>query len=271
MSDDLGDRMKGYERRETERLFLPFIPIYARIDGRCFSSFTSGMKRPFDALLSETMISTTRYLVEETQAICGYTQSDEISLAWCTRSPKEQLFFGGKAQKMVSACAALATAKFITLASDIWPDLVRQSLPTFDCRVFQLPTMDECANAFLWREQDATKNAISMAARSLYSHKELFGKSGSEMQEMLFRKGVNFNDYPAFFKRGTFVQRRTRKRWLMPEETARIPAKHQPTGPIDRSEVTAIQMPPFSKVQNRVAVLFDGADPQVHTQPPGAA
>ena len=32
-------------------------------------------------------------------------------------------------------------------------------MPRFDCRVYNVPTLDEAVNSFLWREQDATKNS----------------------------------------------------------------------------------------------------------------
>ena len=54
--DDMGDRLKEYERAETGRKFIPMIPIYARIDGRSFSKFTKGMKRPFDEDMSWIMV-----------------------------------------------------------------------------------------------------------------------------------------------------------------------------------------------------------------------
>ncbi len=84
------------------------------------------------------------------------------------------------------------------------------------------------------RERDATKNAISMAARALFSYQTLHEKTGDEMQEMMFGEGVNFNDYPAPFKRGTFVLRRTVMRELEPETLAKIPPAHRPQGPIER-------------------------------------
>lgn len=71
--DALGDRMKAYEARESERRFLPMLPVYARIDGRNFSSFTHGMERPFDRRMTEAMLLTTEALVEETHARIGYT------------------------------------------------------------------------------------------------------------------------------------------------------------------------------------------------------
>ena len=53
--DDFGDRMKRYEAAETERDFMPLLPIYARIDGRCFSSFTRGLERPFDLRITRAI------------------------------------------------------------------------------------------------------------------------------------------------------------------------------------------------------------------------
>lgn len=265
--DDFGNRMKEYEAAETERYFMPLLPIYARIDGRCFSGFTNGFKRPYDEHMSRIMVETTKYLVEATHARIGYTQSDEVNLVWQQDSYDSEVFFCGKKQKLVSVLAGIATAKFNQLCYEgSLQEVARKKLPVFDCRVFQLPNRVEATNAFLWREKDATKNAISMAARSFYSHKALHGKSSSEMQEMIFQKGQNFNDYPVFFKRGTFLRRIVEEKTLTEAELAKIPEKHRPIPekPFMRSHVVVLDMPIFTKVTNREAVVFDGAEPQVN-------
>ena len=77
-NDDLGNRMKEYEGIESDRRCLPFLPVLARLDGKCFHSFTKDLNRPFDIRLSEMRKWTTKYLVEETNALLGYTQSDGI-------------------------------------------------------------------------------------------------------------------------------------------------------------------------------------------------
>lgn len=263
--DALGDRMKMYEGLETDRRLMPLCPVYARIDGRCFSSFTKGMDRPYDLVMTKAMIETAKHLVEATHAKIGYTQSDEISLVWLMDDPKSEMFFGGKVQKMASVLAGMATAAFIqAILKGQYADRINK-LPHFDARVFSLPNKTEVANAVLWRELDATKNAISMAARSMYSTKELHKKNGAEMQEMMFAKGVNFNDYPAFFKRGTFLQRKVSKKTLSLEEWSKIPEKNRP--PLNtlffRTSIEELDMPRFGSVTNRVNVIFDGADPEV--------
>lgn len=256
-TDDFGNRMKAYEAVETARKFDAMLPIYARIDGRSFSRFTKGMDRPFDARMTAAMVETTKHLVHETHARIGYAQSDEISLVWLADGPESDVVFSGKLQKMTSVLASMAASKF----ARVCPPGYEDRMPHFDCRVFQLPSKEEAANAFLWRAMDARKNAISMVAQSKFSHKKLHGMDQKAMLAMLKEIGVEFEDFPESFRRGSFVRRFTVERLLADEELARIPEKHRPTGPVMRNEMRVIQMPPFNKVSNRVAVIFDGADP----------
>ena len=76
---------------------------------------------------------------------------------------------------------------------------------------------------FVWREDDA-----------------------SIKREMLAQKGVSWDDYPRFFQRGTYLQRRTHERALTDDERARIPEAHRP---------------PVRRIANLAAVLFERADP----------
>lgn len=287
--DNFGDRMKGYEKIETGRSFIPLLPIYARLDGRAFSTFTKGLERPYDQRITTIMQETTKYLINETHAIVGYTQSDEINLLWEQDSFETKIFFDGKIQKMVSILAGMASAKFVISCFENGEDLRMRAIkykPTFDCRVFQLPNRTEATNALLWREKDATKNAINMAARVYYSQEELQNKTSSEMQEMLFRKGVNFNDYPAFFKRGSFFrhfavkwrkdnfERRLMWKELLRDteanriENAKKLRKRFSAGCFISGNfgIERIEMPNFTQVKNRESVIFDQAQPEIGDQ-----
>lgn len=266
MSDALGNRMKLYESTEAGRRLLPLLPVIARIDGRAFHSFTRGMRRPFDPDFTTAMVETTQHLVEETNACMGYTQSDEITLAWHSTDIKSQIWFDGRIHKMVSLLAAHATLHFYLAVSRLLPDYASR-LPTFDARVWSVPTRTEGANAFLWREWDATKNSISMAASTYYSDSELHGLDGSAKQQLLFRKGVNWNDYPACFKRGTYIQRRPVLHRFTAEELMNLPPKHaahsSPGLQIERHKVMPLDLPPLSQICNREAVIFEAAAPEV--------
>lgn len=264
MKDDLGDRMKLYEGLEAGRRLMPLLPVLARIDGRAFHSFTRDMDRPFDATFSACMVDTTAALVRDTGACMGYTQSDEITLAWHSRTMQSQIWFDGRVAKMTSQLAAQATLIFYRLVLERMPRYADR-LPTFDARVWSVPNRAEGANVFLWREWDATKNSISMAASAHYSHKQLMGKNGPQKHDMLRAKGVNWNDYPALFKRGAYVQRRTVSTPFSAEELDRLPPKHDahtnPALVVERSVCAPLDLPPLGMVPNREAVIFDGAIP----------
>src|SRR5690606_769641 len=77
-------------------------------------------------------------------------------------------------------------------------------------RVFQITDHSEVKNALVWRQEDATKNSISMVAQSLYSHKELHKKNGDQKQEMIFQKGINWNNLPVGQKRGRVIIKQQR-------------------------------------------------------------
>ena len=222
MKDSLGDRMKGnYEDRY--RISLPRRSnIMIRIDGKAFHSYTRGLERPFDQGLSDDMDATTKFLCENIQgAKMGYVQSDEISILVTDYDDlSTHAWFDNNLQKMCSISASLATCKFnelrlkrnLKIMEDIRrPDELflnwdKQKFAQFDSRIMIIPESEEVVNYFIWRQQDATRNSISMAAQSMFSHKELQGKSTSNMQDMMMlQKGVNWNDYPTRFKRGTAV------------------------------------------------------------------
>jgi len=265
VKDTFGDRMKLYEGAEADRRFMPMLPILARVDGRCFHNFTRGMERPYDSRMSSAMVATAAHLAKETNASMVYTQSDEITLVWHSEDPKSQVWFDGRIMKMTSQLAAQATLSFYRFVLNVMPERA-ELRPTFDARVWQVPNRHEGANVFLWRENDATKNSITMAASSVYSAKQLHGKHGGQQQEMLWQKGINWNDYPAFFKRGTYIQRRTVTRAFTADEIEKLPPNHNarknPGLLVERSEFRQLEMPPFGTVINREAVIFEGEEPR---------
>ena len=72
--------MKEYEGIEAKRTLVPGLPVCIRLDGRAFHNVTKNCLRPFDADLREVMCRVTTALIEECNAVIGYTQSDEITL-----------------------------------------------------------------------------------------------------------------------------------------------------------------------------------------------
>lgn len=82
-------------------------------------------------------------------------------------------------------------------------------MAAFDCRVWNVPK-EEVVNAFLWRQQDATRNAIQSLGQTLLGHKVMQGLSNAQVQEKLFQvNGINFNDLPVPQKRGVCIVKST--------------------------------------------------------------
>ena len=265
----LGDRMKWYERRYTDHVLMPMIPVLCRIDGRSFSKFTEGLARPYDERLSKLMVDTTKFLVEETNARCGYTQSDEITLVWLAEDAEAEIFFGGKLLKMTSVVGSLASVFFNRELPSRIPEKA-DKMPVFDNRVWEVPVLYEATNCFIWREKDATRNSVQMAARSVYSHNECHNKNNSELQEMLFQKGINWNDYPTHFKRGVYVRKRVVERSFTEEELANLPEKHHartnPDTVVKRTVVMQEDFPPLTRIKNREETILFGEDPIIEEE-----
>lgn len=200
MSDgtSLGDRMKMYERVWTGK-FTRRAPLVVRVDGRAFHTYLRGAEKPFDAVFSSQMRAVAMELVAEVAgSVFAYGQSDEISLLVCDyRTHETQPWFGGGIQKIASVCASIATARLGQL---------RPGGPTFDGRAFVLPSDAEVANYFVWRQRDAMRNAVSMAAQAHFPYGDLQGVNVEGMKQMLADGQVDFEDYPAEFRFG-FVTR----------------------------------------------------------------
>jgi tRNA(His) guanylyltransferase len=202
----LGDRMKRHEA--AYRTVLPRRTYtLLRVDIRAAHSYLRGAAKPFDEEFMGDMDAVAEALCTEiTGSVFAYTQSDEISiLVTDFATETTEPWFGGVTAKQLSISAALATA----VLNERRPG--RRAL--FDSRVFTLADPVEVANYFIWRQRDAVRNSISMAAQAHFSHNRLHGVNSSGMQELLWSElGVNWNDYPPGCKRGRVTVRRTGER-----------------------------------------------------------
>lgn len=227
VKDSLGDRMKEYYEDRAKTYLTRRTPVIIRLDGKAFHSFTKHLKKPYDKILHDTMNSTMEYLCKNIQGCkFGYTQSDEITLVLVDYDKLEtDAWFGYGVQKMCSISASMATLAFNTyfkkyrddfldsvaalqdfdLEKDYLESLQRclEVGALFDSRCFNIP-IEEVVNCLIWRQQDATRNAIQMLGQCNFSHRELHGMSCNDIQDMLMlQKDINFNDMPTDYKRGT--------------------------------------------------------------------
>jgi tRNA(His) 5'-end guanylyltransferase len=261
--DNLGDYMKELEGEESSRKAKKGKPLIVRLDGRAFHTFTKGLKRPYDERLTQLMQLTTQHLVETTNALIGYTQSDEITLIWyIDNNSTSQYLFDGRYQKLCSICAATATGFFNRKMLDVLPEKTNY-IPLFDARAWQVPTLNDAYLALLWREKDAIKNSITMLALTHFSHKSLQKINGTVKRIMLTEIGDPWEAYPSFFKKGSYfvrVAEEIKMSDLSPEDLAKIPEKYRSDQIITRNAVRQVEFPDLSSLSDPLSdplsVLF---------------
>lgn len=209
--DDLDKKLRMYEQSLDQRI-LPELFLAARLDGRSFSRLTKEIcqfEAPFDERFRDMMVETVRHLMNcGFRVAYGYTESDEISLLF----HREERAFGRKVRKYNSILAGEASAAF---------SLQLGRAAAFDCRLIPLPTRERVQDYFLWRQEDAHRNALNAHCYWLLRKEgrsvqeataQLEGKSVSWKNELLFSRGINFDRLPAWQKRGIGLYWRTEKR-----------------------------------------------------------
>jgi tRNA(His) 5'-end guanylyltransferase len=193
MKDELGERMKqSYEDRT--RYFVPRRTYtIIRLDGKAFHTYTRGLMKPFDNDLSNDIDRAIIAMLPHIQgAVFAYTQSDEISVLMTDFAlPTTSAWFDGNIQKMASVSASIIAAEFNKFRTQRFIEHKSVNLVSgefvlayFDARVFTIPDRIEVMNYFIWRNQDCARNSVSMLAQANFSHKELQGKSTTEMIRM---------------------------------------------------------------------------------------
>jgi tRNA(His) guanylyltransferase len=199
--DDLDEQMRVFETSH-DYCVLPGIYIVARMDGRSFTRLTKVVHQfdaPFDDRFRDLMLDTTESLMTEFNAIYGYTQSDEISLLF----PLTFELFNRKLRKLNSVLAGYASACFA---------LGLGSMASLDCRICELPSPKHVVDYFRWRNEDAHRNALNAHCYWLLrdegqsadaASQALLRTSVADKNELLFQRGVNFNDLPNWQKRGS--------------------------------------------------------------------
>lgn len=225
MSKTLEERMKGYEACYSFKIPERTYTI-VRLDGKKFSKYTKMFDKPFDNILSNVMDVATIELCKEFHPKFAYTQSDEISLFFTDiENIESEMIYDGKVQKLCSILSSHLTAAFNSTMLKMMatfkytPEEIYKKITsgdfaeinaTFDARVFIIPDFREVSNYFIWRQQDCTRNSVSMAASANFSHNMLEGKSSEQKQEMLFQeKGINWNDYQPKYKRGVVIKKQS--------------------------------------------------------------
>lgn len=252
----LGDKHKALESIQAGIRLVPNVPVIARLDGRSFHTYTKNAIKPFDSDLIEAMQYTTMQLVGEFQADLGYCQSDEITLVW-----KNLQMFELKVQKMCSTLSSHATGIFNREIFYSNFKCVPGLLANFDCRIWQVADLETAAENIMWRQWDAYKNSVSMAAHALFSNKELHGVNTRGKIDMMYNAGYKWGKLPSSFRRGSLYWKVQELKMLTDEELSRIPEQHRPTEPILRNVIKEHDVGRLTSIINKVGVLFNNEKP----------
>ena len=217
--NSLSSRMKHNYEDRSKTYLIRRMPVIIRLDGKNFSTFTRGLHKPYDKVIMQTMQDTMQYLCENIQGCkIGYTQPDEITLLLTDYDTlTTDAWFDYGVQKMCSISASTATLafnKFLEINSKTIIDsdryIKKANIAIFDSRCFNIPKEEAC-NCFIWRQQDATRNAIEALGQKYFSSKELHKKSCSNIKDMLLTKAINFDSEIPEFKHGTCCYKKESK------------------------------------------------------------
>jgi tRNA(His) guanylyltransferase len=199
--ETLDTTMRVFETAHDHSV-LPGLWMVARLDGRNFTRLVREVhpfEAPFDVHFRDMMVATTRHLMTcGFNIVYGCTHSDEISLLF---HPTEDSF-GRKLRKLISILAGEASAAFT---------LELGSIACFDARISQLPSQQRVVDYLRWRAEDAHRNALNAHCYWLLRQQgqsaraadaQIAGLSIAAKNELLFQHGINFNEVPAWHKRG---------------------------------------------------------------------
>jgi tRNA(His) 5'-end guanylyltransferase len=199
--DDLDKRMREFEWFQDLRVLPATWPVL-RVDGRSFTRLCDEhFERPFDVRFNEIMVKVAQALLLQLQGVFAFTEGDEISILL----PAHTDLFGRAVEKLVSISAGIASSRFT------------RELGTeahFDARIWVGPSVQHVADYFRWRQSNAARSSLNgwcfwtlrKEGRNFHeATTTLEGLSVVEKNELLFARGINFNDVPLWQKHGVGI------------------------------------------------------------------
>ena len=227
----------------------PGMWVVIRVDGRGFSRLTEEhFVKPFDERMRQHMSSAAAALMTEFAAVYGCTHSDEISIAL----PPDCGMFGRVQEKLVSVSAGIASAAFTSKAG---------LCAHFDARIWTGASAEDVVDYFSWRQSDAARSALNMwcywtlrqageSARQATA--ALNGATAAQQNELLYQHGINFNDIPAWQRRGIGLY------WQTREEPGKDPRNGTETTAIRRHLQTNDALPVKDEYRAMVTATITG-------------
>lgn len=195
--EEIGNSIKKIEEKDYTYLDCSKY-VVARLDGKCFHTFTRKFEKPMDAQIVEAMHEGALAVMKSFRGSFAYFQSDECTLVISPKLGKDNnmipLPYKGRRDKLVSLLASTFSVTFS----------MKIGRPAhFDCRIFNVDDLQTVLNVIRWRQLDAFRNGISAIAQHMFSPKQLLNKGVGDMKLMI---GEELEKYKStHLIHGTFI------------------------------------------------------------------
>ncbi|KAK4542839.1 hypothetical protein LTR36_006215 [Oleoguttula mirabilis] len=227
----------GYVRNfEQPDALPPSNWIVVRIDGRGFTKLCKKyeFEKPNDRraldLMNAAAVEVVRSFVD---VVLAYGQSDEYSFIF----HESTTLFERRAAKLATSIATAFTAEYCMQWPTFFPadQPLARPYPTFDGRCVCYPKRKILRDYLSWRQADCHINNLynttfwNMVLKGGMSNTEaeqaLKGTVSADKNEILFsRFGINYNNEPLIYRKGTVVYRSYERNSVQNGEGSRIEA-----------------------------------------------
>jgi len=217
----------------------PEISFFIRLDGWKFKKLSETLKtkRPFDEKFAKCLVFSGKILFEiGFSPAFIYVASDELNILFLNAAP-----FRGRIEKVNSVLAGLVSSAF---ALNMQKFYKKESVAAFDSRIVVISNDEKIVEYLAWRQTNTWRNHNNAYAHWVLrrlGHKpseisrKLRGVKTEELNDMMFKQGVNLAKTPQWQRRGILIYKepfprksrsqivtrwRIREDWMLPLFTA---------------------------------------------------
>lgn len=211
-------RYEYVKKFEKENYLLPDTYIVIRVDGKGFHKFSSkyNFTKPNDLTALEVMNTAAHNVMNQfTEVLMAYGDSDEYSFLL----KKLSAIYERREMKLISLFSSSFTAYYMMEFQKHF-DLSSSMVPLFDARAVLYPNLEVVKDYFRWRQVDCHINnlyntsfwkLVESGLTNQEAENKLMGTLSSDKNEILYKLGINYNNEPEIFKKGTIFIREPRE------------------------------------------------------------
>ncbi|KAL7064621.1 hypothetical protein AAHC03_05729 [Spirometra sp. Aus1] len=216
---------------ESETSCLPNTWIVVRLDGQTFHKFADKhhFEKPNDArALGLAVAAARRVMRQHNDIVLAYGQSDEFSFVF----RRSTTAFNRRANKLMTTVVSLFASSYVFEWPKYMKDVALLYPPAFDARVVLYPSDANLRDYLSWRQVDCHINnlyntcfwnIVKSGQTTAAAEERLRGTLSSDKNEILFSEfGINYNNEPQLFRKGTIIFRKQAKKTELEERNCDI-------------------------------------------------